>query len=116
MPLRAWAQSMPTAKKRLATATPNSPAGPRAMIDQVIAAASDQRTAAGEAVALEAGDALVVLRQRHQLRLADDVIDAGVGLVAAPLPHLAQDRVGRVGAVHEHQIICCLEPYRFVSL
>src|SRR5512132_1880694 len=52
-PLFAWAQSMPTAKKRLATATPNSPAGPRATIDQVMLVGGNARVAHHAAPALE---------------------------------------------------------------
>jgi hypothetical protein len=35
-PLRAWEHNAPTAKKRLATATPKAPEASRAMRDQVM--------------------------------------------------------------------------------
>src|SRR5258706_8114655 len=101
---------MPTAKKRLATATPNSPAGPRATMDQGM---SDERRAAREAIALEARDALIVLRQRNQLGVADHIVDASEGPVAAALPDFAQDRIRRACAIHEDQLIRRLEPCVF---
>ena len=45
-------------------------------------AALDQRATARQRLALEAGDALVALGDRHQLRVADHVLDALEGLVA----------------------------------
>src|SRR6185369_2039748 len=104
---------MPTAKKRLAIAMPKAPSAPRATIDQVML---DQRAAPREGHALEARDLLVGLRHRRHLGIRYQVLDALERLVAAALPYLAQDGVGRVGPVHEDEVVHRLAPRVFVFL
>src|SRR5438132_568523 len=49
-----------------------------------------------------AGDPLVAFRQCGQLVTANDIVDRLEGPVVGTLEHLAQDRVGRVGAIGQN--------------
>src|ERR1700716_4150693 len=95
MPLRAFGHSAPTAKKRLATATPNAPSASRATIDQVTAAYA-LRAAAMPSRSIETGETEKLSRvvgvgmaeadasaaAKHQLLAADH--DLGFAVDAYP--------------------------------
>src|SRR5712692_4266692 len=64
--------------------------------------ASAPDLAGAERIPIVAGDALVALADRSQLLVADDFIDRAERPVAGAAENLAQDRVGRRGAVGPH--------------
>src|SRR5476651_1574185 len=53
-------------------------------------------------LAVEARDLLVAIGDRLQLRDRDHVLDSREALALRALPDLAQDRIGRIGAVGQH--------------
>src|SRR5579872_4880 len=61
------------------------------------------------------GDLLVAVRKCYEFIVADDVTDGGKGPIVGALKHLAQNSVGRIGAVGENDARRCLQTLLFVS-
>src|SRR5712671_4346906 len=61
-----------------------------------------------------AGDPLVAFGQGDQFVAADDIVDSGERLVVGALEHLAQDRVGRIGAVGQNDAGGGFEPLSLI--
>src|SRR5512135_1553007 len=99
---------MPRACSASASVSPPTPAPTMRMscgLAWVKLTASDEGCAPGKAFALEAGDALVILRERGELFGSDHILDAFERPVAASLVHRAQDRIRACGAVGEHHLV-----------
>src|ERR1700676_3802460 len=74
------------------------------------------RLAFVQSLLVEAGDTLVALRERHELVLADDIMDVREGLISGAKKDLAQNSVGRILAIGQHYIACRRQPAALIVL
>src|SRR6476469_6573800 len=66
--------------------------------------------------AREAGDPLVTFGYGLQFRVTDDVLDACERPISGTFEHFTQNCVGRVPAIHPHDLRRRRQPQRFITL